>query len=451
VARVVSGSGILVGANQTAVVTIKPDGISQSVTGGGEFFRAQSEGPSSAITSANSATAMVGTGFDFQVTASNSPSAFAASGLPPGLTLNTTTGFMSGTPSMAGSYAVILTAANAGGASAAVTLTITVLPQPVPTITSQAANQTVTPGSNAIFSVTASNPSAGPLTYRWYFTPVASSTPQALSDISGKLTGTGTVSLAIGNAQAADAGDYVCVVANGAGAVTSNAAQLTVAARIVRVVSQSALVGREVVVPVQLRAIGPENAVGFTILFDPAQLTFLGAAVGAQAADASLNCNVSQIASGKLGLALAKPTGARWAAGTPEIVTITFGVNASVAVGTVASLTFGDSPVMREISDATAQVMAGEFQDGSITVAAGFEADMNGNGGVSITDWVKVGRIVAGLDVVANGSDFQKADCAGRATLGNGVLSISDWVQAGRYAACLDPNTAVGGPTAPNP
>ena len=450
VARVVSGSGILVGANQTVVVTLNPGSYNRSATSGGGFFRSQSEGPSPAITSATSATAMAGTAFDFQVTASNSPTAFAASGLPPGLTLNFTTGFMSGTPSMAGSYAVTLTAANAGGASAAVTLTITVLPQPVPTITSQAANQTVTPGSNAMFSVAASNPSAGSLTYRWYFTPVASGTPQALSDISGKLSGSGTVSLAIGNAQAADQGDYVCVVANGAGAVTSNAAQLTVAARIVRVVSQT-LVGREVVVPVQLRAIGPENAVGFTILFDPAQLTFLGAAVGAQAADASLNCNVSQIASGKLGLALAKPTGARWAAGTPEIVTITFGVNASVAVGTVASLTFGDSPVTREISDATAQVLPGEFQDGSITVVAGFEADMNGNGGVSITDWVKVGRIVAGLDVVANGSDFQKADCAGRATLGNGVLSISDWVQAGRYAAGLDPNTAVGGPTAPNP
>ncbi len=52
---------------------------------------------------------------------------------------------------------------------------------------------------------------------------------------------------------------------------------------------------------------------------------------------------------------------------------------------------------------------------------------------------------------MANGIDFQKADCAGRTTLGNGVLSISDWVQAGRYAASLDPLTPAGGPTAPNP
>ena len=64
---------------------------------------------------------------------------------------------------------------------------------------------------------------------------------------------------------------------------------------------------------------------------------------------------------------------------------------------------------------------------------------------------MKIGRIVAGLDVVANGIDFQKADCAGRTTLGNGVLSISDWVQVGRYAAGLDPLTPAGGPTTPSP
>ena len=140
-----------------------------------------------------------------------------------------------------------------------------------------------------------------------------------------------------------------------------------------------------------------------------------------------------------------------WAAGTHEIVKLTFTVNASLAGGTVATLIFGDSPILREISDATANALPGGYQGGTISVPSGFEADMNGNGVVSITDWVKVGRIVAGLDVVANGIDFQKADCAGRSTLGNGVLSISDWVQAGRYAAGLDPLTPVGGPTAPNP
>ena len=403
------------------------------------------------ITSATSAAATVGTAFTYTITASNSPTSFAATGLPAGLTLTTTTGVISGTPTTAGSYPVTLTATNTGGASPNATLTITVSTALVPILTTQPIAQVVLAGGSATYSVAATNPGAGSLTYRWYFTPVGSSAPQSLSDQVGKLAGTLTTSLTVSNVQTSDTGDYVCVVSNTSGDATSTAAPLSIAVRIVRVVSQSALRGANAIVPVQLMASGSENAVGFTLNFNPAQLTYVSAALGAQAADAMLNTNATQIAAGKLGLALAKPAGVRWAAGTQEIVTLTFTVNASLAGGTVAALTFGDSPVLREISDATAQALPGGYQGGAITVASGFEADMNGNGVVSITDWVKVGRIVAGLDVVANGIDFQKADCAGRSTLGNGVLSISDWVQAGRYAAGLDPLTPCGGQTAPNP
>ncbi len=262
------------------------------------------------ITSATAATGTVGVAFNYVITASNSPLAvFSATGLPPGLALNPASGEISGAPSATGSYAVSLGVANPEGSSAAAALTITVSAPRAPDITIQPASVMVIPGNSASFAVAANNFSSESLTFRWYFTPAASSTPQALSDLADKLTGAGTASLTVSNIQVADTGDYVCVVTNGVGPTTSTAAQLT--------------------------------------------------------------------------------------------------------------------------------------------LVAGFEADMNGNGIVSITDWVKVGRIVAGLDVVANGSDFQKADCAGRATLGNGVLSISDWVQAGRYAAGLDPSTAVGGPSAP--
>ncbi len=90
----------------------------------------------------------------------------------------------------------------------------------------------------------------------------------------------------------------------------------------------------------------------------------------------------------------------------------------------------------------------------NLTVAAGFEADVaprpngNANGQVTTTDWVQVGRFIAGLDSATAGSEFQRADCAPRSTLGDGQLTIIDWVQAGRYAAGLDPIAAAGGPTA---
>jgi len=53
------------------------------------------------------------------------------------------------------------------------------------------------------------------------------------------------------------------------------------------------------------------------------------------------------------------------------------------------------------------------------------------------------------LDTPANGGEFQRADCAPRATLGNGLITVSDYVQAGRYAAGLDDLVPAGGPTAP--
>lgn len=95
----------------------------------------------------------------------------------------------------------------------------------------------------------------------------------------------------------------------------------------------------------------------------------------------------------------------------------------------------------------------GASASANLTVAAGFEADVsprpngNANGQVTTTDWVQVGRFIAGLDSATAGSEFQRADCAPRGTLGDGQLTIIDWVQAGRYAAGLDPIAAAGGPT----
>lgn len=90
-----------------------------------------------------------------------------------------------------------------------------------------------------------------------------------------------------------------------------------------------------------------------------------------------------------------------------------------------------------------------------LTVSGGYEADVaprpNGsnNGTVTITDWTQLGRFTSGLDTASNGSEFQRADCAPRATLGNGGITLTDWVQAGRYVSGLDPVTVAGGPTSP--
>ena len=82
--------------------------------------------PLPAITSSTSASGTYGTAFSYSITASNSPTSYSASGLPPGLSLNSSTGVISGTPTAGGTWSVTVGAANTGGSgSTTVTFTIT--------------------------------------------------------------------------------------------------------------------------------------------------------------------------------------------------------------------------------------------------------------------------------------------------------------------------------------
>jgi hypothetical protein len=77
------------------------------------------------VSSAGAAQGTVGSAFSYTITASNSPTSFGAAGLPAGLTLNTSTGAISGTPTSAGTTIATISATNSGGTGQA-TLTITI-------------------------------------------------------------------------------------------------------------------------------------------------------------------------------------------------------------------------------------------------------------------------------------------------------------------------------------
>jgi hypothetical protein len=81
--------------------------------------------PAPVITSSTTATGTVGSAFSYQITATNSPTSYNATGLPAGLTVNTSTGAISGTPTAAGTSNVTISATNSGGTGTA-TLTLTV-------------------------------------------------------------------------------------------------------------------------------------------------------------------------------------------------------------------------------------------------------------------------------------------------------------------------------------
>jgi hypothetical protein len=223
----------------------------------------------------------------------------------------------------------------------------------------------------------------------------------------------------------------------------------------VQVVSTNGVGGGSVMVSIDLNALGTESGVGFTLEFDPAVLTFTGVALGSGAAGGSYFVNSNQVSSGSLGLEVAMVSGT-FTAGTLDLFDVSFQVEpVTNANGTAASLTFAASPPP-QISDALAQSLPADFLPGvvviPVTPLGGDVAPRpNGNEILSIEDWIQEGLFVAGVETPANGSEFQRADCAPRATQGDGQLTVADWVQVGRYAVGLDPLTAAGGPTNPVP
>lgn len=84
------------------------------------------------VTSAGAASGTVGSPFTYAITASNNPTSYAATGLPAGLTINASTGVISGTPSATGTSNATVSASNsAGSGSKALVITISsVVDQP---------------------------------------------------------------------------------------------------------------------------------------------------------------------------------------------------------------------------------------------------------------------------------------------------------------------------------
>src|SRR6266516_2702056 len=118
----------------------------------------------------------VGVAFSYQMTANQSiPNGnWGATGPAPGLTVNSTTGAISGTPTTVGNYSVTLSATNAGGTGTkGVTFVINSGPTAIATISPAAVytGDIVTLDASASYT----NPPGGTLIYTWQ--QIAPSTP----------------------------------------------------------------------------------------------------------------------------------------------------------------------------------------------------------------------------------------------------------------------------------
>lgn len=77
------------------------------------------------INSSSAATGFAGQGFTYRITATDSPTRFDAVGLPPGVGIDTATGFLTGVPAAPGIYLATIAASNgAGGGRSVVRITV---------------------------------------------------------------------------------------------------------------------------------------------------------------------------------------------------------------------------------------------------------------------------------------------------------------------------------------
>lgn len=222
--------------------------------------------------------------------------------------------------------------------------------------------------------------------------------------------------------------------------------------RQLRIVGGNATPTQNITAKIELVAQGDENSAGFSLDYDAAILMNPTAVLGADAAGGFITVNPS--AAGKVGILLALPAGQTFAAGTRQIVTVTFNTLPTIVYN--SPITFGNIPIVKEVSNANADALPTVYLDGMVTFAQGWEADVaprptgNNTGSITISDFTQTGRFVAGLDTLnANFNEFQRADSAPRISLGNGSLTVSDYTQAGRYAAGLDVPSLTGGQYAP--
>ncbi len=162
--------------------------------------------PKPVITSALTAAGTVGKAFNYDITATNSATSYNATRLPAGLSVNTSTGAITGTPTAAGTTNVTISGTNAGGTGTA-TLVLTVKPLP-PAITS-ALTATGTVGSAFSYTIAASN---SPASFNATGLPAGLAVNASTGAISGTPTAAGTFNVTIGATNAAGTGTAVLVL-----------------------------------------------------------------------------------------------------------------------------------------------------------------------------------------------------------------------------------------------
>ena len=304
------------------------------------------------LTSPPTANGLVGVPFDFHLVATNQPTSFSVTGtLPPGLSFNSATGVISGTPTATGYWTLATSAMNRSGPGyGSLFISIATLPS----IQTQPASQAVVAGQAVSFSVAASGTPTP--TYQWNKNGIP---------ISGAMSST----LSLTSVTAGDTGYYTVTVTNAGGSVTSQTAVLSVVTDVAPTIVEQ---------PASIKTVAGQ-AVGFSVRASglPAP-TYQWKKNGSAIAGATANTySISSTATADAGDY------------TVTVSNASGSVSSSVATLTVAAVNTAPTVTWTQVPDGTTTLHPG---DPFVMRAQGQDAEGNL---ASVTIW----RVVSGSDV----------------------------------------------------
>ena len=151
-------------------------------------------------------------------------------------------------------------------------------------------------------------------------------------------------------------------------AKANSAPSSNLSGRQIWVANATSLPGQTFSTVVTLEAQGNENAMGFSLLFDPAKFAFVSAAAGAGGSGGLLTVNSNSASSGRLGFVLFLVPNSTFPAGSQQVVNVS--LRSLGSAGTYA-ISLADQPVLRQVSDAAANPLTDTtYLNGSILVSA---------------------------------------------------------------------------------
>jgi Putative Ig domain/PLD-like domain len=199
-------TGVISGTASTAgTYTVTLTGTDSTGPSGAATFTWTVGTPANTVTVTKPAnqTGTVGKAASLQISATDSASGqtltYSATGLPAGLSISSTTGLISGTPTTAGTSTVAVTATDTTGASGTATFTWTISAATANTVTvTKPANQTGTVGTAASLQISATDSASGQtLTYSATGLPAGLSISSTTGLISGTPTTAGTSTVTV--------------------------------------------------------------------------------------------------------------------------------------------------------------------------------------------------------------------------------------------------------------